>query len=245
MSPPTAELQSLVDLAYMPDSDTPLFYPAKPLYWQYLKSGLVAANGVEKRKTILLLLSLTLVFVTILFSINRLLSDIKPPAQVLGESNEQPTPTPIPTSLPITPSPTGIPPILVFTATVSAKPALLAHPGLFLADVLVDALKLPLIVGPPFPVNRILYDAAANPPPGDTRPDPFNGQYIIVLSYPTEVPKQAESVYLSVRTQPLSEAWMPYLLDPTYCQSSTECDLRVSQCQENAFNRFELFMDVP
>ena len=228
----------------MPESDLPLFHPTKPLYWQYLKSGLVTVNGVEKRKTALLLLGLTLIFISLIFSLHRLLSVVKPTPKVLGETTSQPTPTFIPTPQPITPSPTSVPPILVFSATVSAKPAVLATPNLYLADVLVDALKLPLIIGRPFPIKRILYDAWSTPSLSLLQQNPFNGHYFIVLSAPALIPHQAKSAYISVTTQPLSETWLPYFTDPTYCQTDIDCALRVSQCQENAFNRFDLFMDV-
>jgi hypothetical protein len=217
-----------------------------PLYWQSLKIGLLTDSNQEKRKLTTLIAATTIIFLVFITTLNLFFSLFRQknpdkPA-VLGLTDVAVTPiiTPKPT---LTPAPTNLPAITVFEATLSAKPIMETNKGLYLADVLTDALKLPLIAGKPYPIKKILYDTTKVASAGALQAFPFNHHYYIVLSGPFIVSESASSAYVSVKTKPISPNMLPYFTDSTFCQKDTDCVVRDSLCQQNAFNRYEVFMD--
>jgi hypothetical protein len=235
----------------MTNNDTPLFHPTKPLYWHYLSQGIKNANATENRKVVVLLFGLGIAFIGFVFSLNRIVNVFKssaPPAVLGIEDNnlaanvESPTAIPTPV-ITLSPNPSLAPKSVIYEISLTAKTPLASTTHVYLADVIVDALKLPLIVGKPFPLRRIVYDATAVASLSALLENHFNGHYYLVLNDPENLPAVANSPYVTLKTKSVSSTYLPYLMDPTYCVSDTDCFVRTSNCQENAYNRFDLFID--
>ncbi len=236
------------------DFNHPFMNPEKSLYWRYLKMGATGANKRESKKTFILITGVTLSFLGLLYTLNQVISVTQspPPAsQVLGVIDESSSPVIPPTNPPPSPTPVVSTPTpsqnqgsLINRIKLSSLPAAAnLDKSVFLADLIIDALKLPLDVGKPFPISRLVYDTSLYPQPNEAYLDPFNHEYFLVLANKMNLPTEAQSGYLNLSLEPVPETLMPYLMDSTYCQSDADCYLRTSQCQENAFNLYDVYLE--
>jgi hypothetical protein len=237
----------------MPIIDQPLFHPAKPLYWQFLNAQFKTMFNSYHHRLVVGLVAATIFITGSAFLMSKMAARVDGPqafpskastTAVLGESTAVSSHPPSLAPIIPTLSPAAAGP--AYYLSLSAKPALATYAGVLVADVLVQALNLPLVAGQPYPISHLRYDISEGNPLSGSLKSQFNFNYYAVIPGLLNLSQKQlyDSGLIRVSLEPAGANLLPSLMDTKFCTQDSECLIRVSQCRLGAFNRFEPLTDA-